>query len=112
MVEHWVTLTQTAVAMQTWQNLLLEAQNYKALHPEGTLVDLRAHLLEEPIVVENRLTFSQAKAIDDDLFGESENEYWLAAYHNPNENDVVTVLGEACRATSVGVFTFSATATN
>jgi len=94
--------------MQTWQQLRDDVQNYRVLHPDCTLAELRFHVSNESIVLENLLTFGQAKAIDDAVFGLSNNAYWLEAYDFPQENDIVTIAGLQRRATGVGIFTFTA----
>jgi len=98
--------------MQTWNDLLEYAVNYKTLNPEVSLEAFRTLLHEEPIVLQNRLTFGEAKAIDDALFGNSDNEYWLQAYNTPQEDDIVFIANQQRRAKMVGIFTFAGVEVN
>ena len=91
---------------QPWEELLLIIQNFYNANNDTTLHSIRAHVNSEEIVKNNELTFGEARLIDEVVFGDNGNTHWVEAYQFPEENDPVTVDGQACLAHNVGVFTF------
>jgi hypothetical protein len=56
--------------------------------------------------IDHILTFQDCYEIDQKFTGKGGN-FWLKAYNNPKEGDIINLSKQKCVATNVGLFTFS-----
>lgn len=108
--------------MDTWLPVLHKLQAYFDNHgTDASLVAARAEIHDDPVIVNNDLTFGNARRIDKILFGEDEDEdepentHWVQAFPavanvpDPNSETgaVYIVIDDVeYHASNVCVFTF------
>lgn len=106
--------------MDTWLPVLHKLQAYFENHVvDASFVAARAEIHDDPVIVNNDLTFGNAKRIDKILFGEAEDEpentHWVQAFpavanapHPNSETGAVYIIIDDVEyhASNVCVFTF------